>query len=120
MSSLTTTETACCGPVDCGHGIRDLFGADYIIGCENSQFIRGECGWHDFIVCRYGTIEMSGNGWLWCTATGARKAINELAEAHPDKVIIQQDGDDGISFEVRIEDCELAFSVLKPKRRKRK
>lgn len=120
MLNSTTTDTKCCGDVECGRGIRDLFGADYLIGKENPEFVRGDCHWHDHIVCKFGAIEMSGGGWLWCTGMRVRTAIEELAEAHPDKVIIQQDGTDGISFEVRIEDCELAFSVLKPRRRTRR
>lgn len=95
--------------------LKNAYGKTYKIGWEAGEYHGSRCPWHMIIVCKYGHIAPSGNDSLWVSADrqGASRKLLQIAE-EDDRVMLRQDGDDGVSVAIHKDDFRLITAIMQP------
>jgi hypothetical protein len=109
-----------CGEVDVAQvvNLQNYYGKLYKIGREAGEFKGSSCPWHMTIECKHGHIAPNGKDLLWVSADKpiASSNLRNLA-ASDDRVTMKQDGDDGVSVVVHVDNINLISAIMKPKPR---
>lgn len=92
-----------------------VFGRKYELGFDADESARRTCPWHSVIRCRAGDISPASKDHLWVSADtrAASSRLRQLA-ATDERVELRQDGDDGVSVMVHVDNFGLVAPIMKP------
>lgn len=95
--------------------LRKIFGEEYRVVTEEGG--RPNDPWSAMLLCRHGHFFPWGENTL-AVSTDRRGAIAKRIAGLP-CVTIVQDGEDGVNGVLRMEDFEMVYQIMKPRRRRR-